>query len=52
MDANNLGAVAPTLDSESLKPRDDAFEEILKEVFSDLTRRRSTRARETNEIRD
>merc|ERR1711939_959667 len=38
MDANNLGAVAPTLDSESLKPRDDAFEEILKEVFSDLTR--------------
>lgn len=52
MDANNLGAAAPTLDPETLKPRDAAFDETLKEVFSDLTRRRSTRPREKNETRD
>ena len=39
MDTNRLGAVAPTLDPESLKPRDAAFDELVKEAFQELTRR-------------
>lgn len=39
MDTNDLNAAAPTLSPESLKPRDDAFDEIVKEAFQEFTRR-------------
>ncbi|KAH7314317.1 hypothetical protein BKA65DRAFT_516582 [Rhexocercosporidium sp. MPI-PUGE-AT-0058] len=39
MDSNKLGAVAPPLDPESLKPRDAIFDEIVKEAFQELKRR-------------
>ncbi|KAK0118378.1 hypothetical protein ONS95_012667 [Cadophora gregata] len=38
MDTHKLGAVTPALDPEVLKPRDAAFDEMLKEAFQELTR--------------
>ncbi|KAL2061516.1 hypothetical protein VTL71DRAFT_6893 [Oculimacula yallundae] len=38
MDTNNLGATAPTIALESLKPRDAAFHEVIKEAAQEFTK--------------
>ncbi|KAH7391619.1 hypothetical protein BKA64DRAFT_725179 [Cadophora sp. MPI-SDFR-AT-0126] len=38
MDAHNLGAIAPNVGPESLKPRDAAFDKIITEAFQEFTR--------------